>query len=64
MLETRVKDFCTTTVQNEWRRLVQDANHRQEFETSLHFLEKYLPRQGIILDAGCGPGRYDVKEKI
>jgi SAM-dependent methyltransferase len=31
------------------------------FETSLHFLEKYLPRQGLVLDAGGGPGRYTME---
>ena len=61
MFETRVKDFYTATVQDEWKRLVQDAYHRLEFETSLHFLEKYLPRQGLVLDAGGGPGRYTME---
>lgn len=61
MFETRVKDFYTATVKNEWRRLVQDAYHRLELDTTLHFLEKFLPRQGHILDAGCGPGRYAVE---
>jgi 2-polyprenyl-3-methyl-5-hydroxy-6-metoxy-1,4-benzoquinol methylase len=27
----------------------------------MHFLEKYLPKQGLILDAGGGPGRYTVE---
>ncbi len=61
MFETRVKDFYTATVQDEWKRLVQDAYHRLEFETSLYFLEKYLPRQGLVLDAGGGPGRYTME---
>lgn len=61
MFETRVKDFYTTTVRDEWKRLVQDAYHRLEFETSLHFLELYLPRQGLVLDAGGGPGRYTME---
>lgn len=61
MFETRVKDFYTATVRNEWRRLVQDAYHGLELHTTLHFLEKHLPSQGNILDAGCGPGRYSVE---
>ena len=61
MFETRVKDFYTATVRDEWKRLVQDAYHRLEFETSLHFLEKYLPGQGLVLDAGGGPGRYTME---
>lgn len=61
MFETRVKDFYTATVKNEWRRLVRDAYHRLELDTTLHFLEKYLPAQGLVLDAGGGPGRYTVE---
>ncbi len=58
MTENLVKDFYTTHVRGEWRRLVRDAYHRLEFETTLHYLEKYLPEKGLILDAGGGPGRY------
>jgi SAM-dependent methyltransferase len=61
MLETRVKDYYTGSVRKEWRRLIQDAYHRLEFETTLHFLEKYLPGKGLILDAGGGPGRYTLE---
>lgn len=61
MFETRVKDFYTATVRDEWKRLVKDAYHRLEFETSLHFMEKYLPGQGLVLDAGGGPGRYTME---
>jgi SAM-dependent methyltransferase len=61
MFETRVKNFYTATVKAEWKRLVQDAYHRLELDTTLHFLEKYLPTQGLLLDAGGGPGRYTVE---
>jgi 2-polyprenyl-3-methyl-5-hydroxy-6-metoxy-1,4-benzoquinol methylase len=27
----------------------------------MHFLDKYLPRSGLILDAGGGPGRYSME---
>jgi 2-polyprenyl-3-methyl-5-hydroxy-6-metoxy-1,4-benzoquinol methylase len=27
----------------------------------MHFLEKYLPQKGLILDAGGGPGRYTIE---
>ena len=40
--------------------LIKDAYHRQEFETTLHFLKKHFPKKGLILDAGGGPGRYTV----
>jgi SAM-dependent methyltransferase len=58
MSETLVKEYYTTQVRKEWRRLVRDAYHQLEYMTTLHFLEKYLPPNGLILDAGGGPGRY------
>jgi 2-polyprenyl-3-methyl-5-hydroxy-6-metoxy-1,4-benzoquinol methylase len=27
----------------------------------MHFLEKHLPKKGLILDAGGGPGRYTIE---
>ncbi len=45
----------------EWKRLVKDEAHRLELDTSLHFLQKYLPKHGLILDAGGGPGRYTIE---
>jgi SAM-dependent methyltransferase len=61
MTETLVKEYYTGQVRKEWQRLVRDAYHRLEFMTTLHFLEKYLPPQGLILDAGGGPGRYTLE---
>ena len=61
MTESLVRDYYTGQVRKEWRRLVRDAYHRLEFETTLHFLEKYLPPNGLILDAGGGPGRYTLE---
>jgi SAM-dependent methyltransferase len=60
MSETLVKDYYTGYVRKEWRRLIKDAYHRQELETTLHFLKKHFPKKGLILDAGGGPGRYTV----
>lgn len=61
MTEKRVQQFYTEQVTGEWRRLVKDPYRRLEFETTLRFLEKYLPPQGLILDAGGGPGRYTIE---
>lgn len=61
MTESMVREYYSTQVRKEWRRLVRDAYHRLEFETTLHFLEKYLPPSGLILDAGGGPGRYTLE---
>jgi SAM-dependent methyltransferase len=59
--ESIIQSFYSNQVQYEWRRLVKDAYHRLEFSTTLHFLDKYLPPGGLILDAGGGPGRYTLE---
>jgi SAM-dependent methyltransferase len=61
MTDSLVKEFYSHQVREEWRRLVKNAYHRLEFETTLHFLDKYLPQHGLILDAGGGPGRYTLE---
>lgn len=61
MSDSIVKEYYTASVRKEWRRLVRDPYHRLELDTTLHFLEKYLPKTGLILDAGGGPGRYTVE---
>ena len=58
MSDVLVKEYYADNVRNEWRRLIKDAYHRLEFDTTLHFLDKYLPAHGLVLDAGGGPGRY------
>ncbi|MFH0814953.1 MAG: class I SAM-dependent methyltransferase [Candidatus Falkowbacteria bacterium] len=60
--ETKLtKKIYTEGVKREWRRLTKDPFHRLEFETTLRFLKKYLPKNGFILDAGGGPGRYSIE---
>ena len=61
MTEALRKDSYTDCVRREWRRLVKDAYHGLEFQTSLHFLEEHLPQKGLVLDAGGGPGRYAIE---
>lgn len=46
---------------DEWGRLVRDPYHRLEFDTTIHFLKKHLPKRGLVLDAGGGPGRYTIE---
>ncbi len=55
-----VKEYYSKSVKYEWKRLIQDAYHRLEFDTTMRFLKKYLPKKGLILDAGGGPGRYTI----
>ena len=56
-----VQEWFTKTAKYEWRRLRQDPYHQIEFMVTIHFLEKYLPKEGLILDAGGGPGRYTIE---
>jgi len=56
-----VKEWFTKTARHEWRRLRQDPYHQIEFFVTMHFLTKYLPEKGLILDAGGGPGRYTIE---
>jgi len=60
-IEEMVKRWFTKTARYEWRRLRQDPYHQIEFIVTIHFLEKYLPKHGLVLDAGGGPGRYTIE---
>jgi len=44
----------------EDRRLFQDPYHMLEFIVTFHYLRKYLPETGNILDCGCGSGNYAI----
>lgn len=59
--ENLVKDWYTKESVREWRRLRLDPYHQIEFIITMYFLEKYLPKSGLILDAGGGPGRYTIE---
>jgi len=61
MTENRVKKYYTATVRKEWNRLVRSPYFQLEFDTTMRFLEKYLPKKGRLLDAGGGPGRYTIE---
>ena len=56
-----VKDWYASQASIEWRRLQQDPYHQIEFMLTMHFLEKYMPKSGTVLDAGGGPGRYSIE---
>lgn len=59
--EKLIKKIYSENVLKEWKRLIKDPFHRLEFDTTLKFLKKYLPKKGTILDAGGGPGRYSIE---
>lgn len=53
MTENLVKKYYSEQGRKEWKRLAGDPYHKLEFDTTMHFLEKYLPRKkGLVLDAG------------
>jgi len=56
-----VKKLYSAAPEREWNRLNQDAFHKLEFDGTVKFLKKHLPKRGLILDAGGGPGRYTIE---
>lgn len=56
-----VAEIYNQMPEHEWNRLARDAYHWLEFEVTWHFLSRYLPAHGLILDAGGGPGRYSLE---
>ncbi len=63
----KIHDEVRETYQNhtraEFHRLTKQHNLKSylEFYTTMHYLRKYLPKGGTILDAGSGPGRYSLE---
>jgi len=55
-----LKAFFNGYGENEWERLQKNLHGRVEYEVTKHILQKHLPPEGHILDAGCGPGRYAI----
>lgn len=60
-LEKTIKKFYTEYGESEWKRLEKSFIHRLEFITTKKYLDKYLPAEGLVLDAGGGPGRYTIE---
>jgi len=60
MSET-IRRWYDARAKYEWTRLFQDGYHQLEYLVTKHFLEKYLPKNGLVLDAGGGPGRYTIE---
>jgi len=61
MTKALVKKYYAECGIKEWKRLAKNPYNRLEFDTTMHFLKKYLPKKGLILDAGGGPGRYTIE---
>lgn len=52
--------YYNKSANKEWDRLFRDPYHKLEWDTTQIFLKKYLPKNGLVLDAGAGPGRYSI----
>lgn len=50
-----VINYYTSFAEREWTRLDREP---LEFQVNWHFIKKYLPINGEILDNGAGPGKY------
>jgi SAM-dependent methyltransferase len=59
--ERMVKEYYSGMGIREWKRLVGNPYRRLEFDTTMYYLRKCLPKQGHVLDAGGGPGRYTIE---
>ena len=53
-----LKGYAVSTP-HEWERLTL-SNGIMEYITTIHYLGKYLPKNGVVADIGSGPGRYSL----
>ena len=60
-LKEKVRNYYAECGLQEWERLSRDPYRRLEFDTTMYLLKQYLPKEGMILDAGGGPGRYTIE---
>ena len=61
MSSNLIRKYYAKDSVREWKRLVRDPFHIIEFDTTMLFLKKYLPKRGLIVDAGGDPGRYTIE---
>jgi len=52
-----VREYYAAFGMREWQRL-ETAEGIVEFAVNTHFLDRFLPTTGRVLDLGGGPGRY------
>ncbi|VXB12073.1 Methyltransferase (fragment) [Bacillus sp. 349Y] len=43
---------------DEWGRLDREPI---EFQVNWHYIKKYMPKTGLVLDNGAGPGKYSME---
>ena len=62
-LHRSIEEMYSNFTHGEWRRLKRRSGRESvmEYYTTKIMLEAYLPKRGLVLDAGSGPGRYSVE---
>jgi SAM-dependent methyltransferase len=60
MTNDAVRAYYASFGEREWQRLTNPDDGAVEFALTKHFLARYLPSSGRILDLGGGPGRYTI----
>ena len=58
-LRSEILKGYTSSTSHELERLAL-SNGTMEYITTIHYLEKYLPKNGVVADIGSGPGRYSL----
>jgi SAM-dependent methyltransferase len=56
-----VRDYYDRCGRMEWERIDSTAYNRIEHFITMYYLKKYLPKEGLVLDACGGPGRYTIE---
>jgi ubiquinone/menaquinone biosynthesis C-methylase UbiE len=54
----QVREYFERHSEEEWDRLNATLAGRIKYRIHREMLDRHLPESGLILDAGCGPGRY------
>lgn len=60
MTEMDPVSYYDADPEREWERLAESPTGRLEYENTVRELERSFPREGRVLDAGGGPGRYAI----
>ena len=56
----QVREYFERHSEEEWERLEATLAGRIKYRIHREMLDRHLPENGLILDAGCGPGRYAI----
>lgn len=57
----RIAAFYDDYGEREWERLEDDPSGEAKFINHARLIRRYLPPDALVLDAGCGPGRFAIE---